>query len=47
MRVRRSSGIVREFGEGAEIVEGDTKSHKPRVIDLDPATMAVVTRHKR
>ena len=47
VRVRRSSGIVREPGEGASIVEGDTKSHKPRVIDLDPATIAVLARHKR
>jgi integrase len=47
VRVRRSSGIVRELGEGAEIVESDTKSHKPRVIDLDPATLAVLARHKR
>jgi integrase len=47
VRVRRSAGIVRNVGEGAEIVEGDTKSHKPRVIDLDPATLAVLARHKR
>jgi len=33
--VRRSAGIVRNAGEGAEIREGDTKSGKPRVIDLD------------
>jgi integrase len=47
VRVRRSSGIVREAGVGAEIVEGDTKSHKPRVIDLDPETIAILARHKR
>jgi integrase len=28
--VRRSAGMVREFGEGAEMVEDDTKSSKPR-----------------
>jgi len=47
VRVRRSAGIVREFGEGAEIVEGDTKTHKPRVIDLDAGTLAVLAQHKR
>jgi integrase len=40
VRVRRSAGIVRNAGEGAEIVEGDTKSGKPRVVDLDAATVA-------
>jgi integrase len=38
---------VRVAGEGAEIHEGDTKSHKPRVIDLDAETAAVLARHKR
>jgi integrase len=33
--VRRSAGMVRMAGESAEITEGDTKSGKPRVIDLD------------
>ena len=33
--VRRSAGVVRNAGEGAEVVEGATKSGKPRVIDLD------------
>ena len=40
--IRRSAGIVRIAGEGAEMVEGDTKSSKPRVIDLDPATIALL-----
>ena len=35
--VRRSAGVVRVKGEGAAIVEGDTKSGKPRVVDLDAA----------
>jgi integrase len=42
LRVRRSAGMVRTAGEGAEMVEGDTKSGKPRVVDLDAATVAVL-----
>ena len=42
LRVRRSAGMVREAGEGAEMIEDDTKSSKPRVIDLDAATVAVL-----
>jgi integrase len=38
--IRRSAGMVRNAGEGAEVTEGDTKSGKPRVVDLDPATVA-------
>ena len=45
--VRRSAGIVRYAGEGAEIVEGDTKSGKPRVVDLDADTVAVLRARKR
>ena len=40
--VRRSAGVVRNKGEGAEIREGTTKTNKPRVVDLDPATVAVL-----
>jgi integrase len=40
--VRRSAGMVRNAGESAGVVEGDTKSGKPRVVDLDPATVAVL-----
>jgi integrase len=47
VRVCRSAGLIRELGEGAFIHEGDTKSHKPRVIDLDPVTIGVLARHKR
>jgi integrase len=47
VRIRRSAGIVRVAGERAEIHEGDTKSHKPRVIDLDAETVTVLARHKR
>ena len=38
--IRRSAGMVRNAGEGAKVTEGDTKSGKPRVVDLDPATVA-------
>jgi integrase len=40
--VRRSAGMVRYAGEGAEMVEDDTKSSKPRVVDLDADTVAVL-----
>jgi integrase len=40
--VRRSAGMVRNAGESAEVTEGDTKSGKPRVVDLDAATVAVL-----
>ena len=42
IRIRRSAGIVRYAGEGAEMIEDDTKSSKPRVVDLDPGTAAVL-----
>ena len=42
--MRRSAGMVRKPGRVAELVEGDTKSGKPRVIDLDPETVAVLPR---
>jgi integrase len=45
--VRRSAGLVRTAGEGAEVVEGDTKSGKPRVVDLDAETVAVHKAHRR
>jgi integrase len=47
LSIRRSAGMVRNAGAGAGVVEGDTKSGKPRVIDLDPATAAVLRAHKR
>jgi integrase len=42
LRIRRSAGMVRIAGEGAEVAEGDTKSGKPRMIDLNPDTVAVL-----
>jgi integrase len=40
--IRRSAGVVRNKGEGAEITEGTTKTNKPRVIDIDPVTVAAL-----
>jgi integrase len=45
--VRRSVGVVRNAGEGAEITEGVTKTGQARVIDLDDATVAVLKSWKR
>jgi integrase len=45
--VRRSAGVIRVKGEGAAIEEGGTKSGKPRVIDLDAATVAVLRAHRK
>ncbi len=47
VRVRRSAGIVRVAGESAETIEGDTKSSKPRVVDVDCATVAVWRAHRK
>ena len=45
--IRRSAGMVRNAGESAEVAEGDTKSGKPRVVDLDAATVAVLRAHRK
>jgi len=45
--VRRSAGMVRIAGEGAEMVEGGTKSGKPRVVDLDHHAAMMLRAHKR
>jgi integrase len=42
LRIRRSAGMVRVADEGAEVVEGDTKSGKPRVVDIDADTVALL-----
>jgi integrase len=47
LRIRRSAGMIRNAGEGAGVVEGDTKSGKPRLIDLDAPTAAVLRAHRR
>jgi integrase len=46
-RIRRSAGMVRVAGEGAGVVEGDTKSGKPRLVDLDGPTVTVLRARKR
>ena len=45
--VRRSAGMVRTASEGAGVVEGDTKSGRRRLIDLDDATAAVLRARRR
>ena len=45
--IRRSVGVVRVKGEGAEVKEGPTKTARPRVVDLDPATVALLRAWKR
>ncbi len=45
--LRRSAGMVRNAGQGAEVTEGSTKSGKPRVIDLDAETVWTLKVHKR
>lgn len=45
--IRRSVGVTRTKGEGASIKEGPTKTCKPRVVDVDAATVALLRAHKR
>lgn len=45
--VRRSVTMVKVKGKPDRIAEGPTKTNKPRVVDLDPATVDVIRRHKR
>jgi integrase len=45
--VRRSVGVVRNAGEGAEIEDGPTKTDKPRMVDIDASTVAVLRAHKQ
>jgi integrase len=45
--IRRSAGMVRNVGQGAGVVEGDTKSGKPRVVDIDPATVALLRAYRK
>ncbi|WP_279339340.1 tyrosine-type recombinase/integrase [Sphaerisporangium perillae] len=47
VRIRRSVGVVRVKGEGMQVKEGDTKTAKPRVVDLDEGTAALLKAHKR
>jgi len=45
--VRRSAVPVREHGQHATTKEGPPKSGKPRVVTIDPTTVAVLRAHKR
>ncbi|WP_326826438.1 tyrosine-type recombinase/integrase [Streptosporangium sp. NBC_01756] len=47
VRIRRSVGVVRVKGEGVQIKEGDTKTAKPRVADIDEGTAALLKVFKR
>lgn len=47
VQVRRSAGMVRVAGQSAETIEGDTKSSKPRVVDVDAATVAIWRAHRK
>ena len=45
--VRRSAGVVRVKGEGGRVVEGPTKTGKPRVVDLGTETVAALRAHRK
>jgi integrase len=45
--IRRSAVPVRVYGEHAAIAEGPPKSGKPRVVAIDPATVALLRAWKR
>ena len=45
--VRRSAGVIKHKGAAREIREGDTKTARPRTVDIDPATVAVLRGWKR
>lgn len=47
IRIRRSVGVVRVKGEVMQVREGDTKTAKPRVVDIDEGTAAILKAHKR
>jgi integrase len=46
LSVRRSATVIKHKGQGEEIIVGRPKSFKPRVIDLDPETVARLKAHK-
>jgi integrase len=45
--VRRSVGVIKHKGQPRQVKEGDTKTARPRVVDLDPATVAILRAWKR
>jgi integrase len=44
--VRRSATLIKRKGQGESIVEGPTKSGNARNVDVDPATVALLRRHR-
>lgn len=47
LSVRRSVGLVKEHGQPERLVEGPTKSARPRVVDLDPDTVEALRAWRR
>ncbi|WP_285734015.1 site-specific integrase [Nocardiopsis sp. ATB16-24] len=47
MAVRRSATLIKTKGGGERIVEGTTKSNRPRVLDLDDDTVSLLRAHRR
>jgi integrase len=45
--VRRSVGVVKHHGQPRQIVEGTTKTAKPRTVDIDEDTVAVLRAHRK
>lgn len=45
--IRQSAGLVGVKGEGGRIMEGPTKTGRPRVVDLDEATTALLKAYRR
>lgn len=46
LSIRRSAGVVRTKGEGFTITEGTTKTDKPRLIDVDATTVALLRAYR-
>jgi integrase len=42
LSIRRSVGVVKNKGEGEQLIEGSTKTGKSRSVDLDPRTVAAL-----
>jgi integrase len=47
IQVRRSVGVIRVKGQKMKLKEGPTKTNKPRVIDIDQATITMLRAYKR
>ncbi|MFC5748915.1 site-specific integrase [Actinomadura rugatobispora] len=47
LRIRRSVGVIKVKGQKNRIQEGDTKTSKPRTVDIDETTVALLRAHKR